>query len=84
MKRTLTVKEFSDAYDIPYKTVYNATYKVKPVKNDIYCKEYDEDELYAAVQSEINQKLLILLRKVHDLNDIKDNMRRKRQERLSV
>lgn len=48
---TITIKQFMDKYHVPYAIVYEATYRVKPVVNDIKAHEYVEQELYKEVES---------------------------------
>ena len=46
----MTIKEFSQKYEIPYNIVYQATYEVKPERNDEKVKEYNEFRLKEAVR----------------------------------
>ena len=42
----MTIKEFSDKYQIPYNIAFKASYVVKPVETFRRDKEYNEQELY--------------------------------------
>jgi len=42
----MTIKQFSEKYDVPYQTVYDATYTVKGIK-----RQYPEDELYHEIMA---------------------------------
>ena len=49
----MTIKEFSDKYDVPYYLAYEASYKVRPVRRD---KDFPEDELFAETKSLIHRR----------------------------
>ena len=42
----MTIKEFSDKYDVPYYTAYEASYKVSPVGSVKRDKDFPEDQLF--------------------------------------
>ena len=42
----MTIKEFSDKYQIPYNIAFKASYVVKPAATFRCDREYDEKELY--------------------------------------
>ena len=42
----MTIKEFSDKYQIPYNIAFKASYVVHPVETFRRDKEYNEQELY--------------------------------------
>ena len=60
----MTLKEFSDAYEIPYNIVFKLSYDVKPVATIKRSKDFSETELvkkaieYYDAQSSIARKLL--------------------------
>ena len=41
----MTLKEFARTYQIPYHTVYEASYKVSPISTDMKDREWPEKEL---------------------------------------
>ena len=41
----MTIKEFSEKYNIPYNMAYNASYGVKPVSTVLRDRDYPEEEL---------------------------------------
>ena len=41
----MTLKEFSNKYQVPYATVYEASYKVHPLTKDQKDREWPEKEL---------------------------------------
>lgn len=45
----MTLKGFSRKYGIPYHIVYEASYNVQPVINDIYEREYPESDMVEAL-----------------------------------
>ena len=53
----MTIKEFSDKYDIPYHIVYDATLGVKPLASVYHNREYVEDELFSNVTAVIRQRI---------------------------
>lgn len=42
----MTIKEFSDKYQIPYNIAFKASYVVKPAATFRHDKEYNEQELH--------------------------------------
>ena len=53
----MTIKEFSAKYDIPYTTVYNASYLVKTHPMQWKNKQFIEQELKDAVLESLNRKM---------------------------
>lgn len=53
----MTIKEFTEKYDIPYTTVYNASYLVKNQPKEWKNKQYVEKELKDAVKESLNRKM---------------------------
>lgn len=53
----MTIKEFAEKYDIPYTTVYNASYLVKNQPMEWKNKQYVEQELKDAVRESLNRKM---------------------------
>lgn len=45
MVGTMTLKEFSEKYNVPYKVPYQATYRVKSYSTWMHDREYPEQEL---------------------------------------
>ena len=52
----MTIKEFSDKYDVPYYLAYEASYKVRPVGTDRRDKDFPEDELFEETKSLIHRR----------------------------
>ena len=42
----MTIKEFSDKYDVPYYLAYEASYKVQPTGSMQRDKDFPEDQLF--------------------------------------
>lgn len=56
----MTIKEFSDKYQIPYNIAYKASYVVKPFETMKSDKEYNEQSLYNETLQYINARLKII------------------------
>ena len=53
----MTLKEFSDKYNVPYHIVYNASYKVHTVSNLQKDRDYDEADLFDATREQIRKRI---------------------------
>ena len=53
----MTIKEFANKYNIPYRIAYEATYLVKPSFPDMVNKEYSEKELIEAVHKNMKRRI---------------------------
>ena len=53
----MTIKEFSEKYDIPYNMAYNASYGVKPVSTALRDRDFMEEELKKSLICQLNCKL---------------------------
>ena len=57
-EKTMTLKDFATKYQIPYYIAYNASYAVKhPVAEGSRGREYDEKDLYSAVENDLVGKI---------------------------
>ena len=54
----MTIKEFSDKYQIPYNIAYKASYVVKPIPR--YDVEYDEQALLDETLKHVRARLKLL------------------------
>ena len=63
----MTIKEFSQKYEIPYYIAYNATVGLKPVASILRDKDFVEAELYRNVNRMLNDRAD---RKADELNRI--------------
>ena len=46
----MTVNEFSDKYDVPYRIVYEATYKISPISPARRDREFHEKDMLRSVK----------------------------------
>lgn len=52
----MTIKEFSEKYEIPYYIAYNATVGLKPVASILRDKDFIEAELFRNVDRMLNDR----------------------------
>lgn len=53
----MTLKEFTEKYNVPYSVAYNATYNVKYYTTMRKDREYDEQELHAEAVRQTEDKI---------------------------
>lgn len=68
----ITVKEFSDKYDIPYTIAYQATYRIK--RNYDYERMYPEKELFYAMHEIVGERIQKITKQLKDIISIKHKL----------
>lgn len=53
----MTIKEFSDKYDVPYNMAYEASYRVSPVGTMQRDKDFPEDDLFVATDKLLEKRM---------------------------
>ena len=70
----VTIKEFADKYDLPYHTVWEATYKVKPESTWFRDRDYPENKLKIALIENTKHRIRRYKKKITEQIDIKHKL----------
>lgn len=70
----MTIKGFSEKYNVPYHIVYEATYKVPAVSTMQKDREYPEDDMHREVRSIVNSRLSFHMEKARKLSVILNSL----------
>lgn len=54
----MTLKEFSEKYDVPYYLVYEASYRVRPISSMIRDRDFDEECLFRETVKLIERRIM--------------------------
>ena len=77
----MTLKEFAEVYNLPYTTVWQASYDVKPRSTEYRNKDFDEEELYKSVTHMLSQRSLEKARQAGLINEQREKVRQIHRER---
>jgi len=77
----VTLKEFAKQYNLPYTTVWQASYDVKPASTEYRNKDFDEEELYQSVIHLLSRRSLEKARQAGLINEQREKVRRIHRER---
>lgn len=70
----MTIKEFSQKYRIPYHTVYEATYKVKPESTWLHDRDYPEEGLRDELLKIADQRIEKHRRLMEQLTEVRKKL----------
>ena len=70
----MTIKEIAEKYDMPYHTVYNATYGIDTVQGIIRDKEYPEQEVIRSVRFILKERITKYTNKIAEMQNILDRI----------
>ena len=71
----MTIKEFSQKYEITYHLAYLASYGVQPVSNMCKDRDFPEEALYKSLQSLLNKRDLEYCEKINQIQQQKARLR---------
>ena len=75
----MTIKEFSDKYEIPYSIAYEASYKVSPVGTMTREKDFPEGELFEAADKLLQKRMQYHTKLIRDAQIAYVNMHNKKR-----
>ena len=73
----MTIKAIAEKYDVPYYTVYMATYGVEPITGQVREREYPESDVIRNVKCVLQARITKYANKISELQEMLDKVNKR-------